>query len=128
MPAVASAMFTSTRAHGPRRSCGSNAAWRSAGCGTFRSCCYLVSSTLGYAYVLAGRVSDALPLLEPSASTEGVGILPGRVHGWLSEAYLRLGRRDDALAVAERGLELCRTHAQQGEQAWALRFLGEIHA
>jgi tetratricopeptide (TPR) repeat protein len=89
---------------------------------------YLVSSTLGYAYVLAGRVSDALPLLEPSASTEGVGVLRGRVHGWLSEAYLRLGRRDDALAVAERGLELCRTHAQQGEQAWTLRFLGEIHA
>jgi tetratricopeptide (TPR) repeat protein len=89
---------------------------------------YLVSSTLGYAYVLAGRVSDALPLLEPSASTEGVGILRGRVHGWLSEAYLCLGRLDEALAVAERGLEVCRTHAQQGEQAWALRFLGEIHA
>jgi tetratricopeptide (TPR) repeat protein len=84
---------------------------------------YLVSSTLGYAYVLAGRVSDALPLLEPSASTEGVEILRGRVHGWLSEAYLRLGRLDEALAVAERGLEVCRTHAQQGEQAWALRFL-----
>ena len=27
-----------------------------------------------------------------------------------------------------RGLEVCRTHAQQGEQAWALRLLGEIHA
>ena len=27
-----------------------------------------------------------------------------------------------------RGLEFCRTHAQQGEQAWALRLLGEIHA
>jgi class 3 adenylate cyclase/tetratricopeptide (TPR) repeat protein len=89
---------------------------------------YLVSSTLGYAYVLAGRVSDALPLLEPSASTEGVGITRSRVHVWLSEAYLRLGRRDEALAVAMRGLEFCRTHAQQGEQAWALRLLGEIHA
>ena len=27
-----------------------------------------------------------------------------------------------------RGLEFCRAHAQQGEQAWALRLLGEIHA
>ena len=89
---------------------------------------YLVSSTLGYAYVLAGRVSDALPLLEQSVSTEGMGIMRGRVHVWLSEAYLRLGRLDEALAVAVRGLELCRTHAQQGEQAWALRLLGEIHA
>jgi tetratricopeptide (TPR) repeat protein len=52
----------------------------------------------------------------------------GRAHVWLSEAYLRLGRLDEALAVAVRGLELCHTHAQQGEQAWALRLLGEIHA
>jgi tetratricopeptide (TPR) repeat protein len=47
---------------------------------------------------------------------------------WLSEAYLRLGRLDEALAVAVRGLEFRRTHAHQGEQAWALRLLGEIHA
>jgi tetratricopeptide (TPR) repeat protein len=88
---------------------------------------YLVSSTLGYAYVLAGRVSEALPLLEPSASTEAT-LISGRVRVWLSEAYLRLGRLDEALAVAVRGLEFCRAHAQQGEQAWALRLLGEIHA
>ena len=89
---------------------------------------YLVSSTLGYAYVLAGRVSEALPLLEQSVSTEAMGIMSGTVHVWLSEAYLRLGRLDEALAVAVRGLEVCRAHAQQGEQAWALRLLGEIHA
>jgi tetratricopeptide (TPR) repeat protein len=89
---------------------------------------HLVSSTLGYAYVLAGRVSDALPLLEESASTEGAEIIHGRIHVWLSEAYLRLGRLDEALAVAVRVLERCRMHAQQGEQAWALRLLGEIHA
>jgi tetratricopeptide (TPR) repeat protein len=88
---------------------------------------YLVSSTLGYAYVLAGRVSEALPLLEPSASTEATLII-GRVRVWLSEAYLRLGRLDEALAVAVRGLEFCRAHAQRGEQAWALRLLGELHA
>jgi tetratricopeptide (TPR) repeat protein len=50
------------------------------------------------------------------------------VHVWLSEAYLRLGRLDEALAVARRGLEIGRAHAQQGDQAWALRLLGEIHA
>jgi tetratricopeptide (TPR) repeat protein len=87
----------------------------------------LVSSTLGYAYVLAGRVSDALPLLEQSVSTEAMGGMRGRVHVWLSEAYLRLGRLDEALAVAVRGLESCRAHAR-GEQAWALRLLGAIHA
>jgi class 3 adenylate cyclase/tetratricopeptide (TPR) repeat protein len=88
---------------------------------------YIVSSTLGYAYVLSGRVSEALPLLEASASTEAT-VITGRVHVWLSEAYLRLGRLDEALAVAVHGLEFCRLHTQQGEQAWALRLLGEIHA
>jgi tetratricopeptide (TPR) repeat protein len=89
---------------------------------------YLVSSALGYAYVLSGQVSDALPLLEASASTAAMEFVRARVHVWLSEAYLRLGRLDEALAVAERSLEFCRTHAQRGEQAWALRILGEIHA
>jgi tetratricopeptide (TPR) repeat protein len=32
------------------------------------------------------------------------------------------------VALAGRGLEFCRTQAQQGEQAWALRLLGEIDA
>jgi tetratricopeptide (TPR) repeat protein len=89
---------------------------------------YIVSSTLGYAYVLAGRVSEALPLLEQSVSTEAMQIMRGRVRVWLSEAYLRLGHLDEALALAVRGLELCCAHTQQGEQAWALRLLGEIHA
>jgi tetratricopeptide (TPR) repeat protein len=89
---------------------------------------YLSSSALGYAYVLAGRVSESLPLLEQYVSTEAMQIMRGTAHVWLSEAYLRLGRRDEALAIAVRGLEFCRTHAQQGEQAWALRLLGEIHA
>jgi tetratricopeptide (TPR) repeat protein len=88
----------------------------------------LASSTLGYAYVLAGRVSDALPLLEQSLSTEAMGIMRSRVPVWLGEAYLRFGRLDEALALALRGLEFCRVHAHQGEQAWALRLLGEIHA
>jgi tetratricopeptide (TPR) repeat protein len=89
---------------------------------------YLVSSTLGYAYVLAGRASDALPLLEQSVATAAMANMQGRIHIWLSEAYLRLGRLDEALAGAMRSLELCRVQAQQGELAWTLRLLGEIHA
>ena len=85
-------------------------------------------SVLGYTYILAGRASDALPLLEQYVSTEAMQRMRGRVHVWLSEAYLCLGRRDEALAVAVRGLELCRMHAQQGDHAWALRLLGEIYA
>jgi tetratricopeptide (TPR) repeat protein len=89
---------------------------------------HVSSAALGYAYVLAGRGPDALPLLEQSVSTAPTEIMRARVHDWLGEAYLHLGRLDEALAIAVRGLECCRTHAQQGEQAWALRLLGEIHA
>src|SRR5262249_14728033 len=81
----------------------------------------LSSSTLGYAYVLAGRVSEALPLLEESVATEGTGLTMVRSQVWLSEAYLRLGRLDEALAVAVRELEFRRTHAHRGEHASALR-------
>ena len=73
-------------------------------------------------------MSEALPLLEQGVSTEAMEIMRGPGYVWLSEAYQRLGRLDEALAVAGRGLEVCRTHAQQGEQAWGLRLLGEIHA
>jgi tetratricopeptide (TPR) repeat protein len=89
---------------------------------------YISSSALGYAYVLAGRVSDALPLLEQSVATEAMGVMRSRVHVWLSETYLRLGRLDKALALAMRSLEICRMQARQGDQAWTLRLLGEIHA
>jgi tetratricopeptide (TPR) repeat protein len=86
------------------------------------------AAALGCAYVLAGRRADALPLLEQHVATQAMENMRGRVHGWLSEAYLRLGRPDEAWALAERGLECCRMYAQQGEQAWTLRLLGDIAA
>jgi class 3 adenylate cyclase/tetratricopeptide (TPR) repeat protein len=89
---------------------------------------YPIASALGYAYFLSGRVSEALPLLKQNVSTDAIGLMSGTVRVWLSEAYLRLGRLDEALALALRSLEVCRTQAQQGQQAWALRLLGEIHA
>jgi tetratricopeptide (TPR) repeat protein len=89
---------------------------------------HVSSAALGYAYVLSERGAEALPLLEQSASTKVMASMKGRVHNWLSEAYLRLGRLDEALASAVHGLECCRAYAQQGEQAWVLRLLGEIHA
>jgi tetratricopeptide (TPR) repeat protein len=46
----------------------------------------------------------------------------------LGEAYLFAGRQADALALTERALALARTHKEQGNEAYVLQILGEIHA
>ncbi len=88
-----------------------------------------IASDLGYAYALAGRVAEALPLLEQAAERDAsMRLVAGqslRV-AYLSEAYLLAGRMDDAIRFAHRALELSRNHKERGHEAWALRLLGEI--
>ena len=45
---------------------------------------------------------------------------------YLGEAHLLAGRLDDALAVARRALDLAHRQKERGNEAWALRLLGEI--
>jgi tetratricopeptide (TPR) repeat protein len=88
-----------------------------------------VASFLGAAYVLAGRVAEALPLLEQVVQqTAAMGVVSDHVLGVipLGEAYLRAGRLEDALHQARHAVEVCRQHQQRGHEAWALRLLGEI--
>ena len=47
---------------------------------------------------------------------------------YLGEAHLLAGRRDDALAVARRALDLAHRQKERGNEAWVLRLLGEIAA
>jgi tetratricopeptide (TPR) repeat protein len=44
----------------------------------------------------------------------------------LGETYRLAGRREDALALTERGLSLARDRGHRGSEAWARRLLGEI--
>ena len=87
------------------------------------------ASALGCAYACAGRVAEALPLLEQAEQTgAALGTLGGqslRV-GYASEAYLLAGRMQEAVHFAGRALDLSRDHKEWGYQAWALRLLGEI--
>src|SRR5262249_24998174 len=90
-----------------------------------------IASTLGHAYALAGRVAEALPLLE-----QAVERAPARKRGVdlaycvaaLSEGYLLAGRRAAAVPPAQRAVELSQEHKERGNQAWALRLLGVIAA
>src|SRR5262249_6617856 len=83
-----------------------------------------VASHLGHAYILAGRIADALPLLE-RAVEQSASVL--RLV-YLAEGYLRAGRADDAAHTAGRALERARHHKERANEAWALRLLGEIVA
>jgi tetratricopeptide (TPR) repeat protein len=88
-----------------------------------------VASRLGAAHLFAGRVSEGLPYLE-----QGVENLPtvGRVGFlslsmvWLGQGYLLSGRLADASDLAERALQLSRTHKERGHEAWALKLLGDV--
>ena len=89
------------------------------------------AAALGCAYACAGRVAEALPLLEQAEqSGAAMGTMGGqslRV-GYVSEAYLLAGRMQEAVQLAGRALDLARDHKERGYEAWALRLLGEIAA
>jgi tetratricopeptide (TPR) repeat protein len=89
------------------------------------------AAALGCAYASAGRVAEALPLLE-QAEQQGAarGSMGGQALrvGYWSEASLRAGRMPEARQRAGRALALARTHQERGHEAWVLRLLGEIAA
>jgi class 3 adenylate cyclase/tetratricopeptide (TPR) repeat protein len=90
-----------------------------------------MAAALGEAYVLDGRAAEAVLLLaravEQTTSPEMTGFqalcrLP------LGEAHLMEGRLDEARDQAERALVLARAHGERGNEAYALKLFGDIHA
>jgi tetratricopeptide (TPR) repeat protein len=47
---------------------------------------------------------------------------------YLGETHLLAGRRDDAVAVARRALDLAHRQKERGNEAWVMRLLGDIAA
>ena len=90
-----------------------------------------IAARLGSAYTRAGRVDDALAVLEPTADPDVYQ--RGGQYTWLwlflslAETYRAAGRTDDAIAYAERGLALSSANGERPHQAMALRILGELH-
>ena len=88
-----------------------------------------MASSLGQAYLHCGRVSEALALLEEAVKQgvrTGQTIEEALQTAWLSEGYLLAGRTEDAIQLAQRALDLSRTHKERGNEAWVLRLLGEL--
>jgi tetratricopeptide (TPR) repeat protein len=88
-----------------------------------------IAWALGAAYTLAERVADAVPLLtqvmEQTVATE-MADYQTLCSLSLGEAQVLAGRLEEAQALAERALALARAHQERGNQAYALRLLGEI--
>jgi tetratricopeptide (TPR) repeat protein len=90
-----------------------------------------LASALGLAYALDGRSAEALPLLEQAVEQAAAMRIVYDQPLWLAElgeAYLLTGRREEASDLAGRALDLARIHKERGNQAHALRLLGEITA
>src|SRR5262249_35539309 len=90
-----------------------------------------VAAALGEVYTLAGRLTDAVPLLtqarEQCAAT-GRARQETLCTFLLGEAQLLAGRLEEGHALAERALEHARAHQERGNEAYALHLVGEIAA
>jgi tetratricopeptide (TPR) repeat protein len=88
-----------------------------------------MGSNLGYAYALAGRLDDAITLMEKAdQQSEVIGRKSGWALrlSWLGHARL-LGRQFDAARKqAERAVALARDSGERGNEAWARRLLGDV--
>jgi tetratricopeptide (TPR) repeat protein len=86
---------------------------------------------LGAAYTLSGRVTDAVALLT-QAIEQPIATAPVYYQALcrlaLSEAQVLARRLDEAHTLAAWTLALVRTHKERGNEAYALRLLGEIAA
>jgi tetratricopeptide (TPR) repeat protein len=88
-------------------------------------------SALGGARALQGHHAEALALIEEAiVQWDAIGrVVNSSRHRWLlAEAHLLGSRPDDARKAAEEALELARRYGERGNEAEALRVLGECAA
>jgi tetratricopeptide (TPR) repeat protein len=91
----------------------------------------MTAAALGAAYILGGRVADAVALLtQAMAQLSAAEMVRDQAFCSLSlgEAQLLAGHLEKAHALTERVLVLTRERQERGHQAYALRLLGEIAA
>ena len=89
----------------------------------------LIAMALGYAYAMAGRVAEALPLLEQgeelwTARRSRGGT--GQWVIWMGAAYLLADRIDAANRFTRDIMHLCRERKQRGDEARSLWLLGDV--
>ena len=130
MPIGGLVCWPSAKATCPGRSPCSNGPWASVRRRTSRSFPWMAAA-LGAAYTLDGRVADAVPLLtqaleQAMATGTWSAIRRSVVSPWGGRScWLAAWRRRTPLPS---GAALTREHQERGNQAYALRLLGDIAA
>jgi class 3 adenylate cyclase/tetratricopeptide (TPR) repeat protein len=87
---------------------------------------YLVTceANLGHACVLSGRLREGLEFLEHAVGQE----VSARNTSYLSGACLAAGRTEEARRLAEKAHSLAKERQQRGNEAYALKMLGDVAA
>jgi tetratricopeptide (TPR) repeat protein len=85
-------------------------------------------ASLGYAYALMGRASEAVSLLEMALSeVTGERVTSQAIWlTWFSEVYMALERFADARTVATRALEVAERYRHLGQLGWIQWLLAEV--
>jgi tetratricopeptide (TPR) repeat protein len=90
-----------------------------------------LTGSLGTAYLRIGRVAEAVDLLERCrAQSHAQGAISDLFIGApaLAEAYLTVGRDEEALAVALEAVGLAREQGKRGFLGWQLHALAEVYS
>jgi tetratricopeptide (TPR) repeat protein len=80
-----------------------------------------VAAALGYAYAVAGRVGEALPLLDLTNDR-----MRAPMRAQLAQAYLLIGKRDTADLIASHAVDSSRRQGEPVREALARYVLGEV--
>jgi len=86
-----------------------------------------IATALGVAYILGGRVTEAGPLLTQALQQPMTSSMVAALDSLLlGEAQVLTDHLEEVQTSAERVLALARKHQERGNEAYALRLLGEI--
>jgi len=86
-------------------------------------------ASLGHVGVWSGRIAEGVSWLEQALTayeSAGMRLFHSISVVELGEAYLLADRVEDARTCANRAVLLARERGERGDEAWALRLLGEI--
>jgi len=89
----------------------------------------IAMAALGRGYAWSGRIEEGVSCLQQALTayeSAGIGYYHSLSVEQLGEAYLLADQVENARACADRAVMLARGRGERGNEAWALRLLGEI--